>query len=143
MLAVAILGLITPLASAVFVPFDNCLDRGIVDSKPVQLQFIPLNVSARFNTTDPGRNLNITIYGNVSGSATTTPPPPPDDPRWGNANETLGKIVDLSQPNNKYSTLFTRFTLLSYTPYKPGPKRFCESLIQGSCPLGPVFDANA
>ncbi|KAI9883431.1 MAG: hypothetical protein M1823_004805 [Watsoniomyces obsoletus] len=143
MLVVTLLGLITPLASAVFVPFDNCLDRNIVDSKPVQLQFVPLNVSAHFNTTDPARNLNITIYGNVTGSATTETPPPPDDPRWQDLNETAGKIIDLSQPNNRYSTLFTRYTLLSYTPYRPGPKRFCESLIQGSCPLGPVFNVNA
>ena len=139
----ALLAWTNPITSAAWVHFDNCLDRGIVYSNPVQLQFVPLNVSARLNSTDASHNLNVTIYGNVTGSATTLPPPPPDDLRWGLDNETLGKIVDLSPSNFKYSTLFARFAVLSYTPYQHDPSRFCDSLVQGRCPLAPVFHSNA
>jgi hypothetical protein len=139
-LAVALLGLLLPRSTAVFVHFENCLPRSIVESDPVQLQFVPLNVSARFNTSDAGHNLNITIYGNVTGSATTMQLPSIDDPRWANPNETLGKIVDLSTSNNKYSTLFANFGVLSYMPYEQRGIRFCETVVQGGCPLAPVFD---
>ena len=129
--------------TAAFVQFENCLDRAIVNSDPVRLQFRPLNVSATFNATSKSHNLNLTVYGNVTGSATTTPPPPPDDPAWTNPNVSLGKIVDLSEANNKYSTLLARFNVLSYTPYQPGPTRFCDSVVQQTCPLTPDFSPDA
>lgn len=123
-------------------PFENCLSRDVIESKPTRLQFVPLQVSARFNTTAESHNLNVTVYGNVTGSATTTPLPPPDDPRWMASNETLGKILDVSLSNNKYSTLLGRVTLLSYTPYQAPAQRFCESVVQQACPLIPYFGPN-
>ncbi|KAK5238261.1 hypothetical protein LTR47_000003 [Exophiala xenobiotica] len=128
---------------AAFVEFHNCLDKSIVNSSPRLLQFVPLNVSAIFNTTSGLHNLNVTIYGNVSGKATAQPYPAPDDPSWSNPNDTFGKIPDVSETNNKYTTLFTRFNLLSYTPWEDQPRRFCTSVMNGDCPLAPAFYANS
>ncbi|KAI9836343.1 MAG: hypothetical protein M1837_003391 [Sclerophora amabilis] len=129
-------------AAAVLIPFENCLSRGVIESEPVQLQFRPYNVSAFFDTMDAGHNLNVTVYGDVVGSATTTPPPPPDSPSWKDRNNTLGKIPDVSQPNNEYSTFFASFGVLTYTPFEAPAATFCSSLIHGECPLGPAFGAN-
>jgi hypothetical protein len=117
--------------SAVFINFDNCLDQNIRNSNPLHLQFIPLFVDARFNTTDPSHNLNLTIYGNVSGQATQGTYPPPDSPLWSDPSDPFGKIVDLSPSNNRYSTLFQRYQV-----------RFCNSTVNDSCPLAPSFSAN-
>src|SRR5271163_2852358 len=126
-------------SDAAFLNFQNCIADNILNSKPLLLQFVPLNLSASFNTSDPNYPLNITVYGNVSGIATQQPYPAPDDPQWINPNDTVGKIVDLSPSNNKYTTLFTAFNVLSYTPYLAEPSRFCNSSIHGSCPLSPAF----
>lgn len=134
--------LLTSSAQGAHVEFRNCLDRSIVSSKPRLLQFVPFNVSAVFNTSSPRNNLNITVYGNVTGRATAEPYPAPDDPSWSNPNDTFGKIPDLSETNNKYTTLFTSLNFLSYTPWTAEPSRFCESVIQGSCPLAPAFYVN-
>lgn len=143
LLLAIVLGVLIAPVSAALVNFENCLSPNIINSNPVQLQFIPLHLDAKFNITSPSHNLNVTVYGNVSGVATQVPYPAPDDPQWSNPNSIVGKIVDLSQPNNKYSTLFAKFNVLSYTPYDATPSRFCNSTIYGTCPLGPAFTANA
>lgn len=83
-------------SDAVFINFDNCLTDSIINSKPLQLQFIPFYVDAVFNTSAPSHNLNITFYGNVSGQATEGPYPSPADSSWADPNVTFGKIVDVS-----------------------------------------------
>ncbi|KIW69861.1 hypothetical protein PV04_02184 [Phialophora macrospora] len=126
---------------AAYVEFRNCLDGSIINSRPRILQFDPFNVSATFNGA-PNSNrhhLNITVYGNVTGKATELPYPAPDDPSWSNPNDTFGKIPDLSEENNKYTTLFTRVNFLGYTPWNADPARFCNSVVQGDCPLAPAF----
>ncbi|KAF2138283.1 uncharacterized protein K452DRAFT_290873 [Aplosporella prunicola CBS 121167] len=140
---VLLLVLSTLVASvgAVFIDFNNCLDPNIIHSEPRQLQFIPHFVSARFNTSDPSHNLNVTIYGNVSGQATQgTLPSPLNTTYWNNPNETFGKIVDLSTSNNKYTTLFSKFQVVTYTPYDAEPSRFCLATVNTSCPIAPVFE---
>lgn len=128
-------------ARAAFINFENCLGQPTTEADPLPLQFIPHHVWAVYDTED-NNNLNITVYGNVSGTATKEPYPPPDDPRWSDPEENLGKIEDLSEDNNKYSTLLTKLNVLSFTPYQT-PSRFCDSVVQGECPLAPVFFANA
>lgn len=128
-------------ATAALLNFDNCLSQTILDSNPPQLQYIPLNVSVQFNLTDPLRPLNVTVYGNVSGTADGSTAPSSTDPSWSNSSSTVGKIVDLSAANNKYSTLITSFDVLSFTAWG-NASRFCESVTQGECPLGPVFNYN-
>jgi hypothetical protein len=129
-------------ADAAFINFENCLDPNIVNSSPLQLQFIPLYFWAAFNTSAVSHNLNVTVYGNVSGIATLEPLPGPNDPQWRNPNDTTGKIIDLSPENNKYTTLFANFKVLSYTSYEASPQRFCNTSIHGTCPLVPAFFAN-
>jgi DNA-binding transcriptional regulator PaaX len=129
-------------AAAAYLNFQNCLSKTIIDSNPLQLQFVPLNATVTFNPSDTLHTLNVTVYGNVSGLATDVTYPAPDDPQWTNPNDTVGKIIDLSKSNNKYTTLFTNLNVLSFTPYQ-NPSRFCTSVTQGECPLAPVFYANA
>ncbi|MCJ1313712.1 hypothetical protein MMC25_007392 [Agyrium rufum] len=129
---------------AVFVPFENCLNKDVLNSNPLQLQWVPLFVDAVFNRSDSNYNLNVTLYGNVAGIATKQPYPLPNDTQWSNPNDTVGKITDQSPTNPKptYSTLQASFDVLSYSPYAPGPSRFCTSVIQGECPIAPVFFKN-
>jgi hypothetical protein len=136
-----ILGLLAPPAEAAYLNFENCLSSDIINSSPLLLQFVPLNVSATFNTSDLNFPLNVTVYGNITGLETVQPYPPPNDPQWSNPNDTVGKIVDLSLSNNKYTTMFTKINVLSYTPYQAA-SRFCNSSIHGPCPLGPAFYVN-
>ena len=128
---------------AAFVNFQNCLDPSIINSTPLRLQFVPLFVSATFNTSDPARHLNVTVYGNVSGIATQQSYPPPDDPQWQSPNGTVGKILDISPTNDHFSTLFATLNVLSYTPYNAPTSQFCNSVVQGECPIAPVFGGNA
>ena len=130
--------------NAAFVEFQNCLSSNIVNSKPPMklLQFMPLDATATFDLTSETHNLSLTIYGNVTGKATLEDYPAPDDPSWSNPNETFGKIPDVSVSNNKFTTLFSRFNVLSYTPWQASPARFCDALIHGDCPLGPAFYVN-
>ncbi|GAB7350179.1 hypothetical protein MBLNU459_g0842t1 [Dothideomycetes sp. NU459] len=142
-LLLALVSLFAAPSLAVFINFDNCLTESIINSKPLQLQFVPLFVDAVFNTSAPSHNLNITFYGNVTGQATQGTYPPPSDPSWSDSNDTFGKIVDVSPTNNRYSTLFQRFQVLTYDAYSAPAIRFCESTVDGQCPLGPSFYANA
>lgn len=131
------------LSTAAFVTFENCLSPNIIGSEPRQLQFRPLFVKAIFNATAPSHNLNVTVYGNVSGSVTNESLPPFNDPHWDTPNETLGKIPELDISNNKYTTLKAAFKVLDYTPYTADPEPFCSQLLKGQCPLAPSFSANA
>lgn len=129
-------------ATAVLVDFDNCLSETILESRPLQLQYVPLDVAVKFDLNDPLHPLSITVYGNVSGTADRRSDyPSMDDPSWRDPNSTVGKIVDLSRSNNKYSTLLTTFDVLNFAAFTSA-SRFCQSLTQGDCPLGPVFDYN-
>ncbi|CAI7607505.1 unnamed protein product [Penicillium manginii] len=128
--------------TAALIDFNNCLPTSILKSDPLQLQFIPLDVSATYNLSDPLHPLNVTIYGNVSGTTDgSTYSYSPSDPRWTNSSSTYGKIWDLGTTTNKYTTLLTDFDVLSYVPWHNGTP-FCSTVNQGECPLGPVFNAN-
>lgn len=130
-------------ASAALLSFQNCIDPRILASNPPQLQFVPLDVSATFDLQNPLHALNITIYGNVSGTANRSANyPPPTAPSWTNPNDTYGKIPLSNVENNLYTTLDTEIGVLSFAPYT-ARSAFCDSVTQGTCPLAPVFDANA
>lgn len=138
-LAAVLLAMLVSPGHAAYMTFENCLSESVINNVPTILQFDPLNVTAFFNTSAPSHHLNITIYGNVSGLLTEQPYPAPDDPQWTNPNDTLGKIVDLDPSNNKYTTLFSKLNVLSYTPYEAPASRFCNATINGDCPLAPAF----
>ena len=137
-LLIVIIAIVEP-STAVSVHFENCMSPDIVNSNPIRLQFIPLYVNATFNSTAPSHNLNFTIYGNVTGRTSEQQLPSPGDSHWKYPNETEGKIPDVSQPANTYTTLKATFNVLDYTPYNNKGTRFCESLVQGECPLAPLF----
>lgn len=128
-------------AYAALVDFSNCLSKETLEN-PLALQFVPLEVGVWFNLTDPLRPLNVTVYGNVSGTADESKDyPSPNDPNWKNDNSTVGKIVNLDKENNHWTTLLTDFDVLSFEPWKNGTQ-FCDTLVQGHCPLAPVFNGN-
>lgn len=129
-------------AAAVLLDFENCLSKTILESDPLQLQFVPTNVSVKFNLTNPLHPLAITVYGNVSGTTSRTANyPAPEDPVWRDSNWTDGKIEDVYSTNNKYSTLMTDLNVLSFTAFD-NASRFRDSVTQGTLPLGPVFNYN-
>ena len=133
--------LLVDCANAAFIDYNNCLDPNIVNSNnPQQLQFVPLFVWATFNSSS-SHNINVTVYGNVTGIATQQPYPAVDDPQWKNPNDSVGKIPDIAGPTDdqKYTTFTTEFNVLDYTPYNPDATRFCNSSALIDCPLTPVF----
>ncbi|KAI1397645.1 integral membrane protein [Hypoxylon fuscum] len=130
------------------VPFDNCLpDNYIYTHQPadqVQLQWIPVFVDAEFDTQNPTHNLRVTVWGNVTGRVGSDPLPSYDSKNWSDPNSVLnGKIQNVPEPNapadqRKVTTLHTKVDVLTYEPYVSNVN-FCESISDGTCPLGPVF----
>ncbi|CAL3962205.1 unnamed protein product [Diplocarpon coronariae] len=138
-------------ASAVFVEFQNCLSAGTQNNLPLELQFVTLFVDAVFNTTDSNHPLQVTVWGNVTGSTVGSSPrlilPDGNNTDYWNSNRTEngGKIVNIPYPdlaNPKLTTLSNKVNVLTYQGWNTDVD-FCESLINGSCPLGPRFNVNA
>lgn len=130
-------------SEAVFLPnFTNCMAANIQNS--AQLQWVPEAVWVVFNSSSM-YNLNITVYGNVTGQRDTQALPPWNSSIWNNANFTNGKIID-GDPTQAHngsfleSTLEAGFDVLSYTAYYSGPQKFCGTTNR-QCPIGPVFNA--
>lgn len=135
-------------ASAVKVAFDNCLDSNYIYSnqlpEQVQLQWVPLYVDAKFDTENPNHNLIVTVWGNVTGRVGTDPLPPWNSSVWDDPSEVLnGKIQNEPEPNlpanqRKVTTLYYKVDVSTYEPYH-NAVNFCGNILNGSCPLGPVF----
>lgn len=136
--------------SAVFIDFQNCLSDGYQKNTPTQLQFVPLFLSAVFNTSNADHNLNVTVWGNVTGSGPTHLVQIPswnNTAYWeGNQTNLGGKILDNPEPDAedpKLTTLFNKVNVLTYEPWSESVS-FCGGLGGGyECPLGPNFTANA
>ena len=139
LLFAVLLAIVIPPSRAAYVYWENCLD-GPRQNNNTLLQWLPDSVSAKFNATAPNYNLNITVYGNVVGKATEGELPDEKDPEWENSNVTFGKIPDQDPKTGKQSTLFARFNVLGYTPYKGDPQRFCQSVVNRECPIAPDFN---
>lgn len=137
LLAVLLAILVAPCQAA-YVYWENCLDSA-TQINHARLQWLPDSVSAKFNTTAPNYNLNITAYGNVVGHAAQRELPDQNDTAWSNPNVTDGKIPDQDPDTNKLSTLFARFNVLGYTPYRGDAQRFCENVVNRECPIAPDF----
>ncbi|ORX96799.1 hypothetical protein BCR34DRAFT_447733, partial [Clohesyomyces aquaticus] len=137
LLVFLVLATLLPSSYAVFINFDNCLSRGIVDSNPKRLQFVPLAVWATFNTSTLSHRLNITIYGNVTGRNLQAPLPPIGDQAWSNPNVTEGKIFDFS---DKLTTLFADYQVLTYSAFTANESQYCLSAVNKACPQAPIFD---
>ena len=143
LLLVAVLLLARTSHAAFISTFNNCLSPNTINSSPKQLQFTPYWVWAFFNSSGTSHNLNVTIYGNVAGIATQQPYPGPNDPQWNNPDDTVGKIVNVSKATNIATTLEAQFNVLDYTPYNAPLAAFCNTIVQGQCPIAPNFATNA
>jgi len=136
-----------PRVSAVRIPFDNCLSDGYsvtnksIPSGQLQLQFVPLVADAVFEPQGGNHNLLFTVWGNVTGRVGSATLPPPGDPSWNDDQAVLsGKIQNsIERPARNATTLHSTVDVLTYRPYS-NDAYFCESIINGSCPLGPVFN---
>ncbi|KAM0322849.1 hypothetical protein ACHAQA_009190 [Verticillium albo-atrum] len=132
---------LTRPAYAVRIPFENCLPDSYKNNDPAPLQWEPLFVDARFDTTSDAHNLQVIVWGNVTGSHFEVDLPPPGDPRWEDPTESDGKIVRIpSETNSKVTALKTQVEMLTYRPFK-AHEDFCnDKLVNASCPLAPVFN---
>ncbi|KAH9909240.1 hypothetical protein F4778DRAFT_715946 [Xylariomycetidae sp. FL2044] len=134
--------------SALNVDFDNCLEDSYINSDPRQLQWVPERVEAVFDTENPSHNLLVTVWGNVTGRVGDDPLPAYNASEWGNSTQVLnGKIQNLPEPNlpddvRKATTLHSKVDVLTYEPFV-GNLNFCNSILNGSCPLGPQFKPDA
>ena len=138
-----LLAVALPCAHAAFVTFQNCLSPAIIHSSPIELQWVPQFFDASYIHDGTTYNLNLTTYGNVSGQSTVGSYPPPDSPDWSNPNNTFGKLVNVSESNNKFTTFYTKVDVLKYSAWNNLPGEiFCNAIVQGACPLGPAFDGN-
>ncbi|KAI0391120.1 integral membrane protein [Xylariaceae sp. FL0594] len=134
-----------PCVSAVRIPFDNCLSNGYIWSSvpdgQAQLQFRPLVADAVFQPRGTNHNLLFTVWGNVTGRVGSATLPPPGDPSWNDDQSALnGKIQNsIERPAKNATTLHSTVDVLTYRPYS-NDAYFCQSILNGSCPLGPVFN---
>ncbi|KAF2875930.1 hypothetical protein BDV95DRAFT_463221, partial [Massariosphaeria phaeospora] len=145
-LLLALLALITflPLSNAVFINFEDCLDPTYRNAEdPRRLQFTPMHVWAHFNTSAPSHNLNVTVYGNVSGQSTLGEYPEWDSPKWNDPKDEFGKITDANKANNKLTTLFSSFKVLTYTAFNSEALQLCNFTVNTTCPITPAFRKNA
>lgn len=129
--------------TAVRIPIQNCLDESYRKSDNHPLQWVPYEIDAVFDTKNDSHNLRVIVWGNVTGSQNVAELPAAGSAYWTNDNETNGKIIrssDLESKNAKATTLIRKVNFLSYEPWKDAVD-FCESgLVNGACPLSPVFD---
>lgn len=143
-----VLALLIPRTDAVFINFESCSSKLILDGGIPYLQFTPMYVWAAFDTHQPTHNLNVTVYGNVSGQSDRGTLPPPGNASWNDPKEALfGKIINLDPSTNLYSTLFSNFRTLTYSSWTPIGVPFCWHTLNQTaashCPIGPAFEANA
>lgn len=139
--SIMLLGVFLDPSQAVLINFENCLPQSILQAQgsEFRLQWIPLFVSAVFNSSAPTHNLNVTVYGNVTGQTNVGQLPPSNSSQWSNTSESTGKLPDLDPTTNLFSTLEASFNVLTYTPYSAPPSRFCNSTFNTQCPVPPVF----
>lgn len=135
--------------AAVRVPFTNCLDESHVAAN--RLQWKPLYADAKFDTTNPQHQLDVVVWGNVTGYQDPSNPPPTlaQDPNrlyWKNDSQSNGKIIQSANPDSadsKATTLIRRVDMLSYRPLNDRVYFCKEALNGGTCPLGPYFNTSS
>lgn len=132
--------------SAVLLRFENCISDSYLNSSPLKLQFVPQYLDAVFQSSDPDHNLNITVWGNVTGGGPETQfvLPPANSSYWTtNRTDAGGKIENLPVDNFfRATTLFNKVNVLTYEPYE-ATEAFCDALLNRECPVSPVFSTNA
>lgn len=126
MLIQLLLMIVNP-SSAALIIVENCLSPDIINNNAT-LQFIPMFANAVFNATTTSHNLNVTVYGNITGGRSSNQ----------NSSQTDGMIPDGGQDHNNYTTLLASMNVLGHSLYHMQPTRFCNSTVNSTCPLGPA-----
>ncbi|CAG8954383.1 hypothetical protein HYFRA_00006010 [Hymenoscyphus fraxineus] len=153
---ILVLGLWILPTAAIDIQFENCLSDSAQKDEPLQLQLMPLFMDAVFDTENENHTLFVRVWVNVTGSGperriVPQDLPPWDDGYWTDLNDTGrgGKIIDEPNPElratneSKATTLFNKVNVLTYEPWSNnGGERFCDVLVNGSCPLAPRQRAN-
>ncbi|KAF7546959.1 hypothetical protein G7Z17_g8062 [Cylindrodendrum hubeiense] len=129
-------------ATAVRIPIQNCLDESYRRSDSHNLQWLPYEIDAVFDTKNDSHNLRVIVWGNVTGSIDGADLPPAGSAHWTNDNETDGKIIQTSSPDSSATTLFHKLNFLSYEPWGDRVDFCVNGLTNGSCPLSPVFNTS-
>lgn len=132
-----------PAAAVQLAAFDNCLPNTYRDRDPPPLQWVPLYVDAVFDTESKSHALTVTTWGNITGSYDTVELPAADSPEWSNIDYTHGKIQQEPEPNmasRRATTLVSKINVLTYEPYNTKVDFCKDGLINGTCPLPPIFD---
>ncbi|KEY65656.1 hypothetical protein S7711_08730 [Stachybotrys chartarum IBT 7711] len=130
-------------ASAVIIPFQNCLSESFRTNDPPFVQWVPIRAEAVFGHDDTRHSLRVTVWGNVTGAQNRGRLPPPDDPYWTNDDQFNGKIVRTADPDRedaRATTLFRRVNVLTYQPWDEAVDFCVDGLVNASCPLAPVFN---
>ncbi|KAM0437616.1 hypothetical protein ACHAPT_001980 [Fusarium lateritium] len=127
-------------AYAVRLPIKNCLDDSYRFHDPAPLQWVPLYADATFDLNNDSHRLEVVLWGNVTGSRLRGELPPPEDNYWKDPNKTNGKIVQLPETDFKTATtLIRKVEYLSYRPYYNSTDFCDDGVVNGSCPLPPIF----
>lgn len=125
------------------IPFENCLPQSYQSNIPTPLQWVPSAVDAVFDTENSSHNLQVIMWGNVAGSWSQVTLPPPNSPDWTDPTKLDGKILrepDSNSADPHITTLHSKVNVLTYEPWNQAYD-FCEtSLVNGTCPLAPVFN---
>ncbi|KAF4446617.1 hypothetical protein F53441_9748 [Fusarium austroafricanum] len=119
---------------AVRIPLTNCLSDTYRLHEPTKLQWVPVYADAVFDTENEKHNLRVIVWGNVTGARASS------DPSWIQGSENNSKITQTPERDkfkyNNATTYFSKVNFLAYAPYN-NKVDFCNSLVNGSCPLGP------
>ncbi|KAG6177859.1 hypothetical protein E4U36_006910 [Claviceps purpurea] len=129
----------TPV-SAVRIRATNCLPESFQNQNPPYIQWVPVEADAKFDTKSEKHNFQYIVWGNVTGSLQRVRLPKPEDQDyWTNPDKTNGKIINSDNSENG-TTVKSSISMLSYMPWSHR-SFFCgDSLVNGSCPLPPVFN---
>ncbi|KAG6002101.1 hypothetical protein E4U21_003453 [Claviceps maximensis] len=141
LLTVALFALLASApVSAVRIRPTNCLPESFQNQNPPFIQWYPVEADAKFDTSSNRHNFQYTVWGNVTGSLQRVRLPSPDDrDYWTNPDKTNGKIVNSDNSENG-TTVKSSISMLSYLPWSHR-SFFCgDALVNGSCPLPPVFN---
>lgn len=122
-------------SSAALIKVQNCLSPDIINHN-ANLQFIPMIANAVFSPTTTSHNLNVIVYGNITGGHSNNQ----DLSLNGTSdnNQTDGKIPDIGT-DTKFTTLLATMNVLDYSLYPAQPAQFCKSTVNKHCPLGPAI----
>lgn len=137
-------------AAAVGIQFQNCLsDEYRADDLRTRdpndhpgLQLVPHFAEASLKKSGRHHSLSFMSWFNVTGQYNRGPDlPDSNDAYWRNVDENNGKIAD-SENGVKGTTLIRRVRALSYEPLDQGVLFCSDGLVNGTCPLAPVFNGS-